>query len=125
MIARREQEAGSRKQEAVPSCGAESSQRSGRGLRAKRAGVGGAHQRQECRQLDFTHNCCLQTTSHKAVPSNQLLVRCVPDRLVMQPSDLANALLRVLLLETTPSQPPPLRFTPWERSKLLLRIGSA
>ncbi len=35
----------------------------------------------------------------------------------MQPSNLTNAQLRVLLLGTTPSQPPPLRFTPWERSK--------
>jgi len=41
----------------------------------------------------------------------------VLDRLATQPSSLTNALLRVPLLETTPSQPPPLRFTPWERSK--------
>jgi hypothetical protein len=32
-----------------------------------------------------------------------------PDRLLFQPSGLANALLRVPLLGTTPSQPPPLR----------------
>ncbi|MEE9185072.1 MAG: hypothetical protein V3U39_11445, partial [Acidimicrobiia bacterium] len=56
-------------------------------------------------------------TLHKAAPNNQLLVRCVPGQLLTQPSGLTNALLRMPLLETTPSQPPPLRFTPWERSK--------
>ncbi len=79
--------------------------------------MGGAHQQQECRQLAGSFNCCFQATLHKVVHNNWLLVRCVADRLVIQPSDPVNALLRVLLLETTPSQPPPLRFTPWERSK--------
>ena len=82
--------------------------------------MGGAHQQQKCRQLDSSKNCCFQMGLHKAVLNNQLLVRCVSDRFVIQPSGLTNALLRVPLLETTPSQPPPLRFTPWERSKLPL-----
>ena len=33
-------------------------------------GVGGAHQRQECCQLDSSKNCCFQATLHKAVPNN-------------------------------------------------------
>ena len=41
-----------------------------------------------------------------AVPNNQLLVRCVPDRLVMQPLGLTNASLSVQVLETTRSQLP-------------------
>ena len=32
-------------------------------------GVGGAHQRQECRQLDSPRNCCFQVTLPKAVPN--------------------------------------------------------
>jgi len=36
-------------------------------------GEGGAHQQQECRQLDSPRNCCFQVTLHKAVPNNQLL----------------------------------------------------
>ena len=78
--------------------------------------MGGAHQRQECQKLDSSKHCCFQEASHRAVPNNQLLVRCVLDRLVIQLSNLTVASLRVPLLEATPSQPPPLRFTPWERS---------
>ncbi len=48
------------------------------------------------------------------MPDNQLLVRCVGDRLVMQPSGLTNASLRVRLLET----PAPNLPTTWERSNL-------
>jgi hypothetical protein len=35
--------------------------------------VGGAHQQQECRQLDPSKPCCFQVTLYKAVPNNQLL----------------------------------------------------
>ncbi len=72
--------------------------------------MGGAHQQQECRQLDFTHNCCLQMTLHKAVPNNYLLVRCVPGQLLTQPSGLTNALLRVPLLVNHPLPTSPTPF---------------
>ncbi len=35
--------------------------------------MGGAHQQQECRQLDSSKPCCFQVTLHKAVTNNQLL----------------------------------------------------
>ncbi len=74
--------------------------------------MGGAHQQQECRQLDFTHNCCFRVTSLKAVPNNYLLVRCVPGQLLTQPSGLTNALLRVPLLvnHRLPTSPTPFHY---------------
>ena len=53
--------------------------------------MGGAHQRQECQKLDSSKHCCFQEASRRAVSSNQLLVRCVLDRLVIQLSNLTVA----------------------------------
>ena len=88
---------------------AERSLRSAVGGKASEASRGGwcpptAGMPEACRH----HNGCLKVGLPKAVPNNQLLVRCVSDRLVIQHSGLNDASLRVPLLGTTPSQPPPL-----------------